>query len=219
MKKQIGLMAFQLILAAGIQAQSDKYLSAMKDKLTTMEQTNTFEGWQQLGNGFERIADTEKTEWHPYYYASLCRVMSGYMLGNGQMGGFADKSDPEADKADELLAKAVALHGEDSETWCVRKMIATLRMSADPMNRFQTQGAKAAEALEMARKLDSSNPRIYLLEGQDKFFTPEQFGGSKTEAKALFEQCLLKFEAFRPASAIAPQWGRSQANYFLAQLK
>lgn len=212
-------MAFLLILGAGIQAQSDKYLSAMKEKVAVMEQTNSFEGWQQLANGFERIAEAEKKQWLPYYYASLCRVMSGYMLGNGQVGGFADKSDPEADKAEELLAKAVALHGEDSETWCIRKMIATLRMSADPMNRFQTMGPKAAEALEMAKKLDPSNPRIYLLEGQDRFFTPEQFGGSKAEAKKLFEECLLKFDAFRPATAIDPQWGRSQANYFLTQFK
>jgi hypothetical protein len=80
-------------------------------------------------------------------------------------------------------------------------------------------GPKAAEALEMAKKLDPSNPRIYLLEGQDRFFTPEQFGGSKAEAKKLFEECLLKFDAFRPATAIDPQWGRSQASYFLTQFK
>jgi hypothetical protein len=208
-----------MILGAGLQAQSEKFLSAMKEKVAAMEQTNTLEGWQQLGNGFERIAEAEKKEWLPYYYASLCRVMSGYMIGNGQMGGFADKSDPEADKAEELLAKAVALHKEDSEIWCIRKMIATLRMSADPMNRFQTLGPKAAEALEMAKKLDPSNPRVYLLEGQDKFFTPEQFGGSKAEAKILFEESQQKFEASKPSSAIVPQWGRSQVNYFLTQLK
>jgi hypothetical protein len=219
MNNRIWMTTFLMILCAGIQAQSDKYISAMREKVAMMEQTNSFEGWQQLANGFERIAEAEKKQWHPYYYASLCRVMSGYMLGNGRMGGFADKSDPEADKAEELLAKAVAIHGEDSETWCIRKMIATLRMSADPMNRFQTLGPKAVEALEMAKKLDPSNPRIYLLEGQDRFFTPEQFGGNKAEAKKLFEECLLKFDAFRPATAIDPQWGRSQANYFLTQFK
>ena len=45
-------------------------------------------------------------------------------------------------------------------------------------------------------------PRVYLLEGQDKFFTPEQFGGSKTEAKALFEESIKKQETFKPASSI-----------------
>jgi len=30
------------------------------------------------------------------------------------------------------------------------------------------------------------------MEGQDKFFTPEQFGGSKAEAKILFETGIKK---------------------------
>ena len=56
------------------------------------------------------------------------------------------------------------------------------------MARFMTEGAKATEALEKAKMLNANNPRIYILEGQDKFYTPEQFGGSKDEAKKLFEK-------------------------------
>lgn len=200
-------------------AQSSRYQQAMEQRIAQMDNLKTPEACRDLANAFERIADAEKTQWLPYYYAAYCRVMGGYLIGNGQMGGFADKTDPEADKAAELLDKAEAISGANSETWCVRKMIATLRMSADPMNRFQTIGAQAAEALEKARQMDPANPRVYLLEGQDKFFTPEQFGGSKTEAKALFEQCLQKAESFKPASSLHPVWGPSQARYFLGQIK
>jgi len=77
----------------------------------------------------------------------------------------------------------------------------------------------AQEALETAKKLDPENPRIFLLEGQDKFFTPEQFGGSKEEAKKLFQQSLEKFDTFKPASDIDPHWGRTTAQYFLSQIK
>jgi hypothetical protein len=50
-------------------------------------------------------------------------------------------------------------------------------------------GPKAQEALETARKLNPNNPRVVdLLEGQDKFYTPEQFGGSKPSK----ENCLNK---------------------------
>jgi hypothetical protein len=202
-----------------VMAQSSRYGKAMEERIAQIDKTNTADGYRDLANAFERIADAEKTQWLPYYYAAYCRVMGGYMIGNGRMGGFAEQTDPEADKAAELLGKAEAISGENSETWCLRKMIATLRMSADPMNRFQTFGAQAAEALEKARQLDPGNPRVYLLEGQDKFFTPEQFGGSKTEAKALFEQCLQKAESFKPASALHPSWGPAQARYFLGQIK
>jgi hypothetical protein len=202
-----------------LRAQSPRYQQAMEQRIAQIDNLKTPDAYRDLANAFERIADAEKTQWLPYYYAAYCRVMGGYIIGNGQMGGFADKTDPEADKASELLDKAEAISGANSETWCVRKMIATLRMSADPMNRFQTMGAQASEALDKARQLDPANPRVYLLEGQDKFFTPEQFGGSKAEAKALFEQCLQKAESFKPASVLHPVWGPSQARYFLGQIK
>jgi cytochrome c-type biogenesis protein CcmH/NrfG len=80
-------------------------------------------------------------------------------------------------------------------------------------------GAKAQEALETAKKLNPENPRIFLLEGEDKFYTPEQFGGSKTEAKKLFEEALKKYDSFKPASDIDPNWGKNMVAYFLNQLK
>jgi hypothetical protein len=80
-------------------------------------------------------------------------------------------------------------------------------------------GPVAAEALQTAKTLNPENPRVFLLEGQDKFFTPEQFGGSKADAKKLFEQALQKYDTFKPASPLEPVWGRSTAQYFLAQIK
>lgn len=219
MKKLCFVSLLFLCMQAPVFAQSDKYVKAMEEKKALIEQANSADSWMELANGFERIAEAEKTQWLPYYYAALSRVMAGYMISNGKTGGFADKTDPEADKADALIAKALTLTGENSEIWCVKKMIATLRMSADPMNRWQTLGPAAAEALQKARQMDPGNPRVYLLEGQDKFFTPEQFGGSKTEAKALFEESLKKFESFKPASSIHPDWGRGQVKYFLEMAK
>jgi hypothetical protein len=92
-------------------------------------------------------------------------------------------------------------------------------LMADPMTRYMQFGRRAAEALETAKKLNPENPRIYLLEGQDKFFTPEQYGGSKTEAKKLFEQALEKFSVFKPASSLDPVWGKGTTEYFLSQIK
>ena len=141
------------------------------------------------------------------------------MMANGKMGGFADKTDPVCEKAEQLLTKAEALAKDNSEIYVVKKMIATLRMTADPMNRYMQYGPQAQQALETAKKLNPENPRVYLLEGEDKFFTPEQYGGSKEEAKKLFEEALQKYDSFKPASSIDPNWGRNTTQYFLSQAK
>jgi hypothetical protein len=140
------------------------------------------------------------------------------MMGMGQMG-MGDKTDPVADKAENLLKKAEELSKDNSEIYCVKKMIASLRLIADPQNRYMTYGPAAEEALAKAKSLNPANPRVTLLEAQDKFFTPEQFGGSKAQAKVLFEEAIKKYEAFKPESSLHPTWGESQARYFLSEIK
>jgi hypothetical protein len=218
MKRIIVLTVAIFSISTGF-TQSEKYSKAMQDNVSKLDALNTAQGWIEAGNNFQRIADAEKTQWLPYYYVALSNVMAGYMQGtvNGNPNGAV--TDPLADKAEEALNKAEALSKDNSEIFIVRKMIATLRMTADPMNRWQTYGPQAAEALQRAKALNPNNPRVYLLEGQDKFYTPEQFGGSKTEAKLLFEESLKKFETFKPESAIHPQWGVSQVKYFQSQIK
>nr|MBP9099209.1 hypothetical protein [Ferruginibacter sp.] len=94
-----------------------------------------------------------------------------------------------------------------------------LRMLGNPMARFMTEGAKASEALGKAKSLNENNPRVYILEAQDKFYTPEQFGGSKEDAKKLFEKANEIFLVSKPGSSTEPQWGRGAVAYFLSQYK
>ena len=219
MKRLTLLFTFSLFLVTAF-TQSDKYAKTMEPKIAAFDTTRNPEGLRDLANAFERIADAEKTQWLPYYYAALAHVTSGYFMTNGQLtGGLANKIDPVADKAEALISKAEALSKDNSEIFLVKKMIATLRMMADPMSRYMQYGPQAQQALETAKKLNPQNPRVYLLEGQDKFYTPEQFGGSKEEAKKLFEEALKKYDAFKPESNLHPHWGRGNTQYFLSQAK
>lgn len=219
--KKIILLALSAFSIAAASGQTEKYIKAMEPKVAMLDSNNSADGWKELANSFERIADAEKMQWLPYYYAAFGHVMAGYlsMPQDGSMGDNSAIADPAADKAEALLNKAMALSPANTEIFCVKKMIHSLRMMGNPMARYMTEGAKASEALGKAKELNIINPRIYILEGQDKFYTPEQFGGSKTEAKALFEKALGLFDTYKTESNIAPNWGRSQVAYFLSQMK
>jgi tetratricopeptide (TPR) repeat protein len=220
MKKGLLLLVSSFLVIASM-AQSEKYVKAMESKVALLDSSRTAENFKELANGFERIAEAEKTQWMPYYYAAYCQVMAGTfsMPQDGSFGDNSSISDPYADKAEQLINKADELSKENSEIYCVKKMVFGLRMMGNPMSRYMTEGAKASEALEKAKALNSNNPRIYILEGQDKFYTPEQFGGSKEEAKKLFEKANGIFMVSKPGSSIEPQWGRGQVGYFLSMLK
>jgi tetratricopeptide (TPR) repeat protein len=215
------IFAAAVLLSANIAfSQSEKYVKAMEPKVAMLDSNNSVDGWKELANAFERIAEAEKTQWLPYYYASFSTLMAGSMsIPEGSFGDNSAMVDPLADKAEQLLNKAEAISKDNSEIYCVRKMVHTFRMMGNAMARYMTEGTKASEALEKAKKLNENNPRIYILEGQDKFYTPEQFGGSKEEAKKLFEKAQSIFMVSKPGSSIEPQWGRGQVMYFLSEIK
>ena len=192
--KRILIISTFLVLAISASAQNEKYITAMEQRLKGFDTVRSSEGLIELSNAFERIAEAEKTQWLPYYYAALTQVNLGYniAMGGGSLGGFASKTDPLADKAELLLDKAEQLQKDNSEIWVVRKMIATLRMMGDVMSRYMTYGPVAAEALNTAKKLNPENPRVFMLEGLDQFNTPEQYGGSKARAKTILEEAVKK---------------------------
>lgn len=195
-------------------AQDAKYTSAMEPKVMAVDTLRNPDELIALSASFERIADAEKTKWLPYYYAALAQVNAAYTMVMKKPD--ATKTDPMADKAEALINKADELSAKNSEIYIVKKMIASLRMMADPMSRYMKYGPLAEEALQTAIQLNPENPRVYMLQGQDKYFTPEQFGGSKAEAKKLFELSNKKFETFKPASALDPNWGRGTLKYFMS---
>jgi len=213
--KKIILSILLFACTIALFAQSEKYKSAMKDKIAALDTTRDVTTLKDLSASFERIGDAEKTQWLPYYYAALAQVNAGNLIYVSNVSNPAELKnlDPLADKADQMIGKAETLTKDNSEIYAVKKMM------VDPMNRYATYGAKAQESLETARKLNPENPRIYLLEGQDKYFTPEQYGGSKAEAKKLFEEALKRFDSFKPATDLDPNWGRTTAQYFLSQIK
>lgn len=221
MKKSIFIFSAILVASFSFAQMPDKFVKAMEAKIAAVDTTITVQGLTDLANAFERIADAEKNQWLAYYYAAYCNASAGTMAGAGgdMMAAKADKTDPYADKADAQIKKAEALSKNNSEIFIVKKMIATLRMLGDPMNRYMTYGPEAQAMLEEAKKLNPDNPRVYLLEGQDKFYTPEQFGGSKEEAKVLFEKAQTLYGTFKPETNIHPNWGKTQIGYFLSQTK
>ncbi|HUC79840.1 MAG TPA: hypothetical protein VMR70_02955 [Flavisolibacter sp.] len=216
MKKIVLLFAGALLFSTTF-AQDEKYTLAIQSKLAAIDTARKAEDLLALSAAFERIADAEKTKWLPYYYAALTQVNAAYSA-SPNMQPEAAKTDPMADKAAAFINKADALSPNNSEIYVVKKMIATLRMMADPMNRYMQYGPAAEEALQTALKLNPENPRVYLLQAQDKFYTPEQFGGSKEEAKKLFEQAKKKYASFKPATDLEPTWGQPMTDYYLGEL-
>lgn len=193
------------------------YEKAMLPKVQTIEMPKAnLDDYTAQANDFARIGDKEKTLWQPYYYAAFSIIKKGRTLMQLNQ---VSQLDDIAKEAQNYIDKAEALSPNNAEIYILKKMNHGLKMMVNPMERWQTEGQAAQVALDEAKKLDPENPRISILEAEDLYYTPEQFGGSKTKGIELFKKALEQFKTYNIKSSVDPNWGQGEANYFISQAK
>ena len=193
-------------------AQSDAYKNTMQGLIIKMGAAQTTEGFLPIQNGFERIASAETKEWLPKYYAAYTSIMQA-MLSK-------DKSlvDGLLDKAEETLNQAMLINSND-ELMVLQAFSKSTRIGVDPMTRGMKFGMESAKFLEQAKKLNPENPRIYFLQAQSAFYTPEAFGGGKAKAKELFLTSIQKYDSYKLSNDLMPNWGAAQAKEMIEKCK
>lgn len=212
--KKIFLLAVIISFASFSFAQNDKYTAAMQANISMIDSMMAKNNPAEVSNNFERVADAEKTQWLPYYYAAYCKAMQGYMEQD------VSKKDVIADKAQELIGKAETNLGkENSETDVVKAMIATIRMTVDPQSRYMTYGPAISQNIDKAKALDATNPRPILVLAENTYYTPKEFGGGPAVAKPMLDEAKKLDEVFKPETALSPNWGKGSIAYFLALYK
>lgn len=199
MKKVIILSLLLVQIVFYSYGQKEKYVAAMENAMTEMSKAKTSEENLNVANRFVRIANAEKTEWLPYYHAALLKTNIGFS---------AKEKDAAADEVEALIKKADSLSPNNAEIFCLKAMVAYLRMMVDPQSRFMQYGAEASKNIEAAKKIDPSNPRPIVLDANSKMQTPAAFGGGCKTAKPIAENALKLFETFKVESKIHPNWGK-----------
>ena len=210
MKKALAFVAF-LLLAWSMQAQTgnEKFVKAMEKALAGIDSLQTSDQWLAASNNFERIAQKETREWLPAYYVAFCQTMAFNTTQD------KTKFDLFAARAQEFVDKADALSPDNSEIYVLKSMVSTLFIRINPMVNGQKYGPVSAMQLEKAKTLNPENPRAYMQEGLTLLFTPPQWGGDKAKAKTTLETAMEKFNNFKPASSIHPDWGKKGTAMFL----
>ena len=197
-------------------SQNEKYMQAMTAGIQALNGLDKAKpdakALQDIANQFERIAAAEPKEWLPKYYAGYSNVILGFVETS------LDEKDKYLEKADALLRDAEAIAGKPNDEIVVMQAFqCQIHLAADPANRFEADGAKFAERLAAAKKINAENPRIHYLEASSVFFTPEEFGGGKKPAKPFLEKASQKFATFKPETSIHPDWGKAETEWMLAQ--
>lgn len=214
MKKSFLVTAAFVTSLTAAQAQSPDFRLPLKATFDAFDTTYTNqEAKVSLSNKLVLIAKKWPSEWSTNYYAAYSRVQLSY---NDKLD--ANKRDAYLDEAETYRDETVKLLGKDnSETYALSAMIANGRLSVNGQARWQKYGKIFDENLENAKKMNPDNPRVYLLRGISKFFTPKMFGGGKKAAMPYFEKAETLFAKEQHDDITKPYWGRGMNNFFIKQ--
>jgi hypothetical protein len=121
---------------------------------------------------------------------------------------FNDKknADAHADKAVAWANTSISLQTND-ENYCAMTMAQTGKLLVNPILRWLSYEKKIFEPLEKAKKINSNNPRIYILEASVKMNMPALFGGGCEKNKVILVKARKLLEKQIP-DQVLPTWGK-----------
>ena len=184
---------------------TERYMQAMGQTLMELGKAKDITALQEVANKFERIGNSETTEWLPNYYAALCyNIMAQKQKDGIEIDKYLDKTDTFIEK----LSKQNVPNQDEVEVLKAQNFM--MRISVDGQARWMKYSSAFEGAIAKAKEINPENPRAYLLKAQMVYYTPAQFGGGPEKACPEVQEANTKFTNFKPSSALAPTWGAEQ---------
>jgi hypothetical protein len=191
--------------AATTQAAPAGYPDMLAATIKSVMSTGDPAELKNLAGTLERAATVAPADWLPRYYQAYALMINVFQSKEED-----DQKDKTLDQAEAALAQARKLGGEESELLVLQAYLYQARLGISPMMRSMKYSSMVTEAVAKAKKINPANPRIYLVQANNAYYTPKMFGGGAEVAKPLYEEAKTKFAAFKPSSALAPNWGERQ---------
>jgi len=213
MKTKILIVLMSFMVSASVWADEKSFNDAMVATLEQMKAAASPADFNAVANQFERIAQAEKTQWLPYYYASYASVIQSFMNKD------QSKTDQILDYAERMINEAIKINGEDSENYVIQGFLYIGRIMVDPNTRGAQYSQMANASFVKAQQLNKENPRADYMLGVTLMNTPDFYGGGKKVAQPILEDAMQKFEKFVPLSPLYPVWGKDDCQKQLNMCK
>jgi tetratricopeptide (TPR) repeat protein len=163
---------------------------------------------------FERILSVREKDYLSHYYLAyadyrLC-IMHVSQNDNNNASQYIDDGIAHLERSVELQPKCAESHA----------LLASLYGFKIGLKWYlgMTLGPKAGSSFDKAVEIDSLNPRVYLLLGISKYYTPSIFGGGMDKAKFNLSKSIKLYENYSASDSLLPNWGHEEAYAWLGKI-
>jgi hypothetical protein len=193
-----------------LQAQNEKFTSAMLANIEKSKTANTTADYQDLANNFERIATAEKAEWTPWYYAAFYNLVLNFQEPD------VSKKTSYLSLARQQIESGLKINPDETELMVLKVMSYYGELAIDPTKGLSVLG-EANALIDRAKSINPGNPRIYLEQAEAIYNMPVEFGGGKDKAMPILLVAKEKFDTFVPANQLLPDWGKDRCELLISK--
>ncbi len=210
--KRILLLLLITLTTIGIRAEEkaavDSHILTVKALQQEAVNKGDVEKFKEISSKLERLSTFGDKEWLVNYYLAL----NNYRISTI---AYEDKemSEKYIESAKEAIQKSIEGKDDFADSHALFSSILGIELGFKPQLGM-INGMKSGKEIEKAKKLDPENPRVYLIDGTGKLYTPPMFGGGVDKAIALFEKAAELF-AKEKDRGIYPDWGKDEVYVFL----
>ncbi len=219
MKKIILALLFFLSVFEGPTLLADDYSDAIKKAKKNLAGISDLSDRVKLlkvRGDFERILQLKKNEWMVDYYLAQVDQLTAYSYMNMETGKNDETNVKKyTESAITLLDKSTVIKDDFAEAYILKMSVQGNRWMYEP-DKMNDIIAKISEAKDAAKKLEADNPRFYLVDAFQVYYTPEMFGGGVDKAQPEFEKSWELFQTYKPKDETYPDWGKDQAAGMIA---
>jgi tetratricopeptide (TPR) repeat protein len=210
--KRFLLVLIITLLSIGIHAEDkaavDEHLITIKAEQQEAVNQGDIEKLKEISSKLERLSTFGDKKWLVDYYLALNNYRISSILYDDK-----EMSQKYLESAKELIQKSIEGKDDFADSHALFTSILGMEIGFKPQLGM-INGMKSAKEIEKAKKLAPENPRVYMIDGTGKLYTPAIFGGGVDKAIKLFEKSeeLFKEEDDR---GIYPDWGNDEVYVWL----
>ena len=159
----------------------------------------------KIYESFDRLAQADSTNFYGQYYAAYIDAEAGFLY-------FDSLRKPEVyTRALGFAEKAIKLSPKDAEPLILKAHI--LRLMANHNDSLETDHkSKIKKLIAEAKKMDATNPRLYLVEGDELLKA-----GNKKEAAKNYKLASDGLKANKSEEFLKPHWGTDEVKRSMAK--
>lgn len=199
---------FLCLLATGLLADDfDKMIVKGKAMIQEAVDNNSEAKLLEARSLFERLLQNKEMQWLTEYYIGYVdyRIAIMYMIQQK-----TEQQVKYLDDGIERLNVSVEKNADFADAYGLLSAMLGQKIGTDP-SLGMTLGFEATSNLSDALELGGNNPRVALFSAYSAFYTPEQFGGSKTRAMKEILRSTELYETENLEDKRLPDWGHSEA--------